>query len=320
MIRHVPLLLALVPACRLDPLVDDTPGASVHVLPRGSVVPSVADSAELATQIALNDGLDDKTLTMTGGVIVRAAGWSDGAQVMTWSFGPLDRVPAPIYVFGRDTAGGFQPVDHPYLLAGIPGDVGYKPIVVVHHVPVTDAYDGELITSLQALSDARDLGLVEEPVSTSTFFDGPVIAPGLVLESGGPMPARPVPAYGRGYAVEMFQLGGTLGVQPIGGYAPSSHVSYLREAMKATHDATRPIFQARIPTAPPGEKANYTPVSTVVHVDLAPGVAASTIVADADLFTRSGSGAITGTTANVAAFTITTTTLNLPMQFAPGVP
>src|SRR5690242_705663 len=99
--------------CRLDPLVDDTPGASAHIFPAGATVPSAADSSELANQIALNDGIDDKVLTINNGVIPRGTGQSAGRAVRYWSFGLANRAPAPLYRFyARDDAGNLTPIDH----------------------------------------------------------------------------------------------------------------------------------------------------------------------------------------------------------------
>lgn len=319
--RVLILIGVLASGCRLEPLVDDTPGASVHIRPPGSTIPPIGDSPELASQIALHDGLDDRALGMAGGTILRGTGWSDGVQVSTWSFGVASRVPSPVYVLVESTGTETRRIDHPYLLTAIPGDAAYHPILTIHEVVVTPAYAGELIASVEALTDAVELGLVAEPVPTSMFFNGPVVTAGTTLDIGGGRPApRAQEAFARGYRVEMFQLGGLNGVQPLSSFVPTSQVSLLREAMKATYDPARPIFQAKIPTMPPGMRATYTPLSVVVNVDLAPGITAASITRDSELFTRSMTGAITGTTAAVAAFTITTTTLNWPIQFAAGAP
>src|SRR5438552_3751012 len=81
--------------CRLDPLVKDTPGASAHLLPAGASVPGAASNPDLTNQINLNDGIDDKALVASGGIIPRGTGSSDGAQVRYWSFGPTTRAPSP---------------------------------------------------------------------------------------------------------------------------------------------------------------------------------------------------------------------------------
>ncbi|MBC7976054.1 MAG: hypothetical protein H7138_13865, partial [Myxococcales bacterium] len=72
-----PLVIATATAC-LGPRVDDTPGASTHLLPSGAAVPPVPDNDELTTQIKLNDGLDDRA---ANGVLARGTGVSAGAAV-----------------------------------------------------------------------------------------------------------------------------------------------------------------------------------------------------------------------------------------------
>lgn len=307
----------------LDPLVKDTPGASSHLLPPGTPIPSVADNPELTIQIRLNDGLDDTAFMMSGGVIPRGTGVSAGVPVRFWSFGPATRAPSPIYQFFRRTAAGLTRIDHPALLDALPGDPGYSPLHGINQVVVTDAYAGELITTMAALADAIDLGLVEEPVPIRMFVDSPVVLPGTKLDVGDASPqALPEIRFARGYTVHGFALGGALGVQPTGFLVlPTSQVSFVREAQKGSYDATRPIFQAVIPTMPPPPMiTTYTPLSVVVNVDLATGFQAALIDEDSDLFVRAATGEIIGTTNAVAQFQITAATLLLQLQFTDGMP
>lgn len=317
-------IAVLATGCRLDPLVDDIPGASGHIFPAGATIPDAADSPEAANQITLNDGIDDKVLTINNGVIPRGTGQSGGAAVRYWSFGLANRAPSPLYrFFSRTEAGELIPVDHAPMIESIPGERSYNPLHAINQVVVTAAYKGELITTAEALADAIDLGLVEEPVPTGDFIAGPIVLLGTKLEvSSKPTvaPAQAEVVYGHGYRVGMFQLGGARGVQPTGGFLPTNQVSFLRESNKPSYDTTRPIFQATIPAAPPTtDTANYTPLSVVVNVDLK--VAASSIDKDADLFTRDpGTGAIVGTTSVVQQIQITSSILVLPIQFAEDVP
>jgi hypothetical protein len=318
--RAAIVLAVLGAACRLEPLVDDVPGASRHLLPAGAAVPKVAESTELMKQIELNDGLDDNALEMANGTIARGTGLSAGVEVRYWAFGAATRAPAPLYLFYRNTPDGLVPISHLPLLGVLPGDAGWNPIHNLYRVVVTSAYDGELITTFAALADAVELGLVDPPEPTGSFVFGPCVMPGTTIDTGAASPERPAEIYARGHVAEMFRFGGALGVQPGDSFVPTSQVAFLREPMKATYDATRPIFQAKIPTMPPAMRANYTPLSLVINVDLAPGITADLITQDADLFTRSSSGAITGTTANVALFTPTTAALVLQLQFEDGRP
>lgn len=311
----------------LDPLAKDKPGASSHLLPQGSQVPSAADFDELRLQIGLNDGLDDTALKDNMNVVKRGSGMSAGAAVPFWSFGPITRAPSPIYEFVKPD--GVTPTGHPALLDALPGDHGYSPVHGINDVVVTDAYNGELITTMEALADAIDLGLVSEPVPRKKFVDSPVVLPTTQLEVGGTDPDKakvfPETVYARGYTVGIFRFGGDRGVQPQpsgGVLLPVSQVSFLRGPQGGAYEATRPVFQATIPAAPPAppneKDYNYTPLSVVIEVDLT--VPASGITDDSQLFTRSATGSITGTTSAVAAFRITSSILLLQLQFAEGAP
>jgi hypothetical protein len=314
---------AMLTAGCLDPLVKDTPGASSHLLPPGTPIPSAADNPELTIQIRLNDGLDDTAFAMSGGVVPRGTGVSAGVPVRFWSFGPATRAPSPIYQFFRNTEAGLTRIDHPALLDALPGDPGYSPLHGINQVMVTDAYAGELITTMAALADAIELGLVEEPVPLKKFVDSPVVLPGTKLDVGGASPqALPETLFARGHTVNAFELGGALGVQPTGTLVlPTSQVSFVREVLKGSYDATRPIFQAVIPTMPPPPMiTTYTPLSAVINVDLAPGFPASGITQDSDLFLRAATGEIIGTTPAVAQFQTTAATLLLQLQFTDGTP
>ncbi len=320
--RLAPVALSVltVSGCLLEPLIEDTPGASVHVLPPDAEVPGVDEDPELVHQITVNDGLDDRTLMEAGGVIARLTGWAGGVQVRYWSFGKSPKVAAAAYVL-VDAAGAR--IDHPWLFDAVPGDTGYSPIRRLHHVVVTHQYRGERLVTPRALADAVDLGLVLAPESVGTWVDAPVVPPGVTLDVGvGLAPAQPIEVYSRGMRVHAFVFGGERGVQPLrSGAVPVGQLSQLREGANVAL-LPAPIFQYAPPAAPPPPMmANYTPLATVIEVQLAPGViAADTVRADTDLFSRATTGAIRATTASVASFVVTTTVLNWPQQFQEGLP
>jgi hypothetical protein len=318
-------IAAVAAGCRLDPLVDDIPGASGNVLAPGSTVPSAADSPEIANQIALNDGIDDRVLAINGNIIPRGTGASDGEVVRYWSFGLASSAPAPMFEFFRRTGSGLERIDHPAMVESLPGERSYNPLHSVTQVVVTDRYAGELITSADALADAIDLGLVEVPEPAGEFVASPIVMPGTRLEVSDKPGVPAVPAqlvYGHGYVVGMFELGGPRGVQPIGGLLPTSQVSFLRESNKPAYDATRPIFQVGVPANPPPTMppADYTPLSVVINVDLVPDERATSILRDSDLFVRDDNGMIVSTTNLVEQIQITTTMLVLPIQFEEDAP
>lgn len=318
--------LGAIAGCRLGPLVDDQPGASASILPKGTVVPIVTTNKDLANQIAVNDGLDSNAIMMNGGVLTRGTTGSpaDGTQVRYWTIGATDLAPSPIYIFGSGDpmSTSFVPLpDHPPLVEVVPGDLEYQPVHTIYRVAVTDKYDGQKITTLAALSDAIELGLVQAPLAIKMFVNWPIVRSGLKLEVGTGSTIGPTPVYAHGYAVDSFRFGGTLGMQPNPfGILPTSQVSFLREPGKPNYDMSHPIFQATIPSAPAQTTPNYTPISVVVDVDLAQGKVTD-IHRDSDLFNRDTmTGNITSSMSSVARFTVTTQLLDLQIQFAEDSP
>ena len=317
--------------CRLGPLVPDEPGASANLRPRDAVIPGVASNDDLRNQIRLNDSLDTDALMANQGVIVRGSGATsnaagDAVSVKFWAFGEADRAPAPIYVFGRGdpTSSSFTPLaDHPPLVEVVPGDVDYEAVHAIFNVRVTDQYDGQKITTSAALSDAIDLGLVEAPVAIKVFVNWPIVRPEVRLEVAPGVSIPPTPLYAHGYQVDSFPFGGALGRQPNPyGLLPTRQVSFLREAGTPSYDRARPIFQATVPTAPPRETSNYTPVSQVIQVDLVKDVRATSIGKDSDLFMRSMmTGDIISADLNkVAQFRVTDELVDLQIQLPDGAP
>lgn len=323
------------PAAVLDAAPPDAPPAGPrYLLPPGAPVPSVADEPELANQIRIFDGLSDSALEASGGVVVRGTGKAAGATVRFWDFGAAQMegnfaIKAPLYVLADpDGEGGFTPRgDHPYLIDSIPGDPRYSAMRQIVWLPVTEAYAGELITSVEALGEALALGLVGEPQPAGTWRNMPVVVTGTRLELGGaaePMAATEV--YGRGHRVELFLLGYE---QPLrNNLVPVGQESRLLSGIESGDPPTlptaadpQPVFQYGIPAGPPTTAFNYTPLSTALEVRLASGVGPAAIDADGDLFSRSASGSITGYyTDNVASYTVTTTISNRQVQFAEGSP
>jgi hypothetical protein len=342
MTANYSIIILCLAGCDLGPRVPDPalPDAFqagfTDLLPAGTDVPSLAANPELLVQVRINDGLSDAALMASGGVVTRGTGKAGGATVRFWNFGPAPvdsgfAVAAPLYVFGRDDAGVFTPLDdHPRLIDTIPGDVRYSAVRRVINVPVTDRYKGELITTVAALGEAIELGLVGDPVPDGTWVNLPVVLPGITLEVGDTTP--PVMAsqvFGVGYRVDVFELGTSLGRQPLrSGFLPIGQASGLQTGVATGSPPTlpttidpQPVFQFAIPTAPPGTVFSYSPLATDVTVRLANGIAPAAIVSDLDLFKRSPTGAITAFyTDTVSTFTIQTTVNNLQLQFAEGLP
>lgn len=173
LLRGAPVLAcAWCAAACLGPQVDDTLAPSGAILPPGTEVPTVYEDSALAERIALADGVD--------GVIPLLSGFAGGQPVEYWDFGPAPEVSAPLFYL-MDPATG-APIDHPGIVATLPGDAGYSPYWSVFMVPITDAYQGEVIPSLAALEEAQRLGLVGAPEATGRFGNCPVVALDVALE------------------------------------------------------------------------------------------------------------------------------------------
>lgn len=321
---HIVAIVAamILAACRLGPQVPDEPGASTHLLPKNAVVPLIENDLELSNQIRVNDGVNDDPLMPNKDVIPLGTGQSDGAAVHFWSLGAATRAPAPLFELFRSDG---TRIDHPGLVYTIPGDRGYNPLHSLHRVVVTDAYDGEQITTAEALADAIELGLVEEPRPTQQFVTLPIALATTALQTGdpgNPTLRRPEKLlYARGYAVSAFRFGGELGVQPVVGFLPTLQVSFLRGDNEGPYNPARPIFQAKIPTPPvplPPMPASYTALSTVVNVNVTG--ASTDIVGDDQLFGRNATGDITSTKDAVVSFEITGVTLVLQLALPGGDP
>jgi hypothetical protein len=316
MSRYLLFVFVLCAACRLEPLVDDDPGASLEILPPGSELPRIDENLELLHQIQVHDGLDDGALEMNGGRVLRITGWAEGAQVSYWSFGNAPRFGALAYVLVDEQR---RPIEHPMILDSIPGDAVYSPMRKLIHVVVTDDYDGEIFPTVESLTDGVELGLVLEPEPVGTWFDAPVVMPGTTLDRGEsvePTPTRE--AIAQGYRVDLFVFDDDpRAVQPLrSGSIPTTQAASLREQGSVSFKPS-PVFQKALPAAPPAEMANYTPLVQIVEVQLATGVVAADLHADADLFTRGMTGSISGYTAAVDSATVTTVYKNWPMEFAP---
>jgi hypothetical protein len=343
MITKCLIVVTSLAACTLHPLVSDVPpdgppgdGAATSLLPPGTIVPGISTNTALVDQIRINEGLTYATLMTNGGIVTRTAGKSAGATVEYWNFGSATletngiAVLAPLYVFGTENGSAFTPsTTHPPLIDTICGDTRYSPFRRVIDVPFTDTYAGQLITSLDALDDAVNLGIVGTPTPDGTWINMPVVLPGLLLEVGSDVPPLPTQqVYGEGYLVDVFELGTSLGRQPLkSGQVPVGQASSLMTGVASGSGvlSTTPdpslVFQYAIPTTAPTTTPNYSPVATTVTVQLADGVAPSAITSDGDLFVRNSSGAVTGYyVANVAGYTVTTTTSNMQLQFTEGSP
>lgn len=254
------LAAALCSGC-LDPLVDDQPGYSRLVLPPGSKVGSAYDDALIARKIDTNDGVGM-------GPIALKAGYAAGVKVEYWDLGAARR-PAPVYLLYTDCAvpPGRPLAQHAAIVESIPGDVDYSPFRAIYQVCVTPRYAGELLTSVQALEDAYELGLVAEPAPVGLWRNMPIVSAGVDL-SFGTTTRRASDAYFEGKMVHFHQFTDQEGDFPNPGMLPPP--GYALEIVRADAPTTvlRTIFSQPYRLPDGTQNPAYTPQWTVVTVTL----------------------------------------------------
>lgn len=177
----------------------EEPGYSVHILARGARVPEVADDEVLAMRIVNNAGA-------VGPLVPLHTGFAAQGEVLYWDFGTAPTSAEPVWLLQRAGEDGGVRIEHPPIVDSLPGDDAYSPFRAVFTVAVTDAYRGELITSLAALEDAIELGLVEDPVATGAFVSWPVVPADYELERFNDDPIKPQATYCQGHSARYVAL------------------------------------------------------------------------------------------------------------------
>jgi hypothetical protein len=172
------------------------------VLADDADVPALEDEMLLAMRVGNNDAVDE--------VVPLRTAYAHGLPVQYWDFGTASSSAEPLWLFRRAAADG-TPEDfgHPDLIDSVPGDMGYSPIRALYQVLVTAAYDGEQITSVSALEDAIELGLLEEPTALGVAVNWPVVLAGTMVEvAPGDPPIETSKAFYRGRVAQQLKLGG----------------------------------------------------------------------------------------------------------------
>ena len=254
------LAVALCSGC-LDPMVGDQPGYSRLVAPQGTPIALAYDDPLIARRIDMNDGVGM-------GPIPIKTGYAAGSEVKYWELGAARRA-APAYVlvecaFNRPRV----PLMHPPIFESIPGEADYSPYRAIYEACITPEYAGQLVTSVQALDDAIDLGLVLEPVTATTWRNWPVVNQNVELSLGSTT-RTPGAAYFEGKVVHFHQFADQEGEFPNPG---TMATGFVFEVVRSDAPTTivRTIFSNGF-RAPDGSKnPAYSPVWTPVTVTLKP--------------------------------------------------
>jgi hypothetical protein len=177
---------------------------SSYVLPADASVPKLDDDKNAAKKLDANDGV--------GATIPLRSAFYAGRDVQYWDFGPVAALSVkPMWVFRRKAeldSGAPEEFGHPDLIDSIPGDTAYTPLRQIYVVFVTPSYRGEHITSLRALEDAVELGIVEAPQPAAFFVNCSVVVATVQMQVDGDTAMGPQPAFYRGLQVMQFCPGG----------------------------------------------------------------------------------------------------------------
>jgi hypothetical protein len=179
-------------AC-LDQPDPERPGYSPRVLERGSRVPSIEDDPVLTSRLMSNAAASGPDVPLRSGFV-------NGEQVAFWDLGTAEGSVEPAWVLKRRSGDALEDVDHPPIVDALPGADAYTPFRALFITVVTNAYDGERITSFAALEDAIDMGLVEEPEPTGTYVTWPIVPAETTLERRGEGALEAKPIYGEGHS------------------------------------------------------------------------------------------------------------------------
>ncbi|MBT9556122.1 MAG: hypothetical protein IV100_08845 [Myxococcales bacterium] len=321
----VALATTLLTGC-LDPLVDDTVPKVAVTFPAPEEVPDIDSKPAWLAAIDAGDQLERR--------IVRRSAFAGGKRIWYWNVGFVDGSTLPLYALVEKGADGTTTaLPHPYIVDAIPGDPGYTPIWTIHFVPVTDLWAGEAITSVAALQDAQEAGLVGEPEDTGLIGDCLIVHPDVVLETrDGDVPAGR--AYYRGVKVPLHGLGNFTKAGE-NATAPISRVFQLRRegeepiderarGVDLTGDGDANDSNNLFPFGPghPSETPVWQLVRVVVpketvSIDTNQDEKLSDIKASSDVFDTAEDGTISPIAGKVVAFEVTPFIINCPFEPEP---
>lgn len=175
------LAVTLLCSACLEPLTDDKPGYSRNVLDAGAPVASAYADLQINRKIEINDGL-------TGPVVPIKTGYAGGEVARYWDLGPAKARTAPAYDLATCENGApiaADPVVHPLIMETIPGDADYSPFRAISYACVIPSrYTGQQFTSVEALEDGIELGLIEEPRPADIWVNVPIVGRGIDLSFG----------------------------------------------------------------------------------------------------------------------------------------
>jgi hypothetical protein len=269
-------------------------GYSAELLAPDAAVPIYDSDEALRARLDAADGQESTMIPLRNGYVA-------GREVRYWDFGVVPIGTKPVWVFrARSEQGGTLDTGHPDLIDSVPGDTGYTSFRKVYLVYFTKAYSGQRITSVQALEDALELGLLEEPYWKDAYANWPVALADAQLEVGpDETPLSPDPVYYRGRIAHHFKLSAARGPDSFTIEKPP--IPWPNAYLLRRQDEARPLDEAawRADLTADGDttdsntvfslapdEAGYTSLWKQIDVVVPPDYAWGTARAESDLFVR----------------------------------
>lgn len=281
---------------------------SSYVLPPGATVPRLDDDADAVKKLDANDGV--KKIDPGAGqpkLIPLRHGFAGGEEVQYWDLGQLAASAVrPMYIFqrpGPNQSGLSSPFDHLDLIDAIPGDTAYSPLRQLYVVYV-GSLTTERITSLRALEDAVELGLVQSPSPTPTFMNCVVTSGNTQMQAAddGSLLA-PREAYYHGQIVKQFCIGDRMRPQTLikltmGSFTPGNAYVVRRQnenqpldeqSMKKDLNQDGDQLDAEVVFDAPVGSEKYTGVWRNIETIVQPDFKLGDAKTESDLFDRTDS-------------------------------
>lgn len=308
-----------------------TPAAD-EILSAGSIVPDAYADVAVHQQVDGADGLE--------GTVPRTTGFAHGEQIHYWTLGTVSSRTMNGYELCRPSGATCARIAGvPPVIDAIPGDAAYSPFVRIHRVPVTAAYNDEILPSSRAIAQAQSRGLVGAPVDTSRYTQLFVVDDDVRLEAGPSFaPIAPTDVYYRGMRVRAFDFTAADGLLALDGEAVLVRNVYvltrdgdpgpLSEAMRGmdlTGDGDLGDSNSILGAAT-GD-ADYTPLwrpvlvtvpASYASIDTSMDEAVADYKASTDMFTIDSLYQITPIPGAVVSFTLADSLVDCPMQSVPG--
>jgi hypothetical protein len=297
----------------LDPLSDDQPGYSRHLLPSGSEIPSAANDPAVNRKIDMNDGI-------SMGKAPLKSGFANGVAVKYWDLGSGRGSASPAYQLARCDSGGRptgQQPNHPLLVDALPGDAEYTQIWAIYYVCLTPSYNGELITNLSALSDAYELGMAIEPKEPLSWRHHPIVMEGVMLEGATDTSGMIEPLFVRGMRASTVDFGADGEVTPSMGKSVTTANVY--EIVRPGSTKVERVVFGSLGISPEGTRIEgYAPIWTVVTATITADADITMFTKESDIATVNMDRTLTKASPLVVSVVATMNRFARPLQFSGG--